>query len=129
MKGEIFIIIFLYLLVFIFSSIQPKENEQIDLSDFKSQLFRFNDENDKTDNNKTNNGGKDDDEDDDDDDKKTLIICLSIGSAIVVIVIVVIFLLFIRSKLTYDKLNEKINKISFSEERDNNRETKTEDLE
>ena len=124
MKGEIFILIFLYLLVFIFSRIQPKENEQIDLSDFKSQLFRFNAENNKTNNDTNKNGG-----DDDDDDKKTLIICLSIGSAIVVIVIVVIFLLFIRSKLTYDKLNEKINKISFSEERDNNRETKTEDLE
>ena len=127
MKGEIFILIFLYLLVFIFSRIQPKENEQIDLSDFKSQLFRFNAENNKT-NNDTNKN-EDDDDDDDDDGKKTLIICLSIGSAIVVIVIVVIFLLFIRSKLTYDKLNEKINKISFSEERDNNRETKTEDLE
>ena len=125
MKGEIFILIFLYLLVFIFSRIQPKENEQIDLSDFKSQLFRFNAENNKTNNDTNKNGG----DDDDDDDKKTLIICLSIGSAIVVIVIVVIFLLFIRSKLTYDKLNEKINKISFSEERDNNRETKTEDLE
>ena len=124
MKGEIFILIFLYLLVFIFSRIQPKENEQIDLSDFKSQLFRFNAEN-----NKTNNDTNKNEDDDDDDDKKTLIICLSIGSAIVVIVIVVIFLLFIRSKLTYDKLNEKINKISFSEERDNNRETKTEDLE
>ena len=125
MKGEIFILIFLYLLVFIFSRIQPKENEQIDLSDFKSQLFRFNAENNKTNNDTNKNGG----DDDDDDDKKTLIICLSIGSAIVVIVIVVIFLLFIRSKLTYDKLNEKINKISFSEERDNNHETKTENLE
>ena len=125
MKGEIFILIFLYLLVFIFSRIQPKENEQIDLSDFNSHLFRFNAEV-----NKTNNDTIKIEDDDDDDDKKTLIICLSIGSAIVVIVIVVIFLLFIRSKLTYDKLNEKINKISFSEERDNNnRETKTEDLE
>ena len=128
MKGEIFIIIFLYLLVFVFSSIEPKENDQIDLS--VSKLFSFNRENDKTDNG-TDGSKKEgnNDDDDDDDDNKVLIICLSVGSAVVVIVIVVIFLLFIRSKLTYDKLNEKINQISFSEERDNNHETKTENLE
>ena len=121
MKGEIYILIFLYLLVIIFSYIQPKKNEQIDFFDDKTQLFNFINADNSTD-------VKEEEEEDDDDDKKVLIICLSIGSALVVIVIVVIFVVFIRSKLTYDKLNEKINQISFSEDRDNNRDTKTEDL-
>ena len=129
MKGEIIIIILLYLLAFVYSNGQPKENDYIDLIEHKSQLFNFFSSNNSKEND-SNVGSDDgnDDDDDDDDDKKVLIICLIAGSVFVLAVIGVIFGLFIRSKITYDKLNEKINQISFSEERDNNRETKTEDL-
>ena len=147
MNKQIFIILLLFLLVFVCSNEEPKKYNKIS-TDLNSQFYIFNNgnlnsnnENNSTDNNTDNNheqstdndddekhkSGDGDDDDDDDGVKKGLIIALSIGSGLIVIVIVVIFVIFIRSKLTYDKLNEKINKISFSEERDN-RDTTTEDL-
>ena len=73
-----------------------------DWVEYKTQLFRLN-----------NRNKEEVKEKDDDDNHKTLIICLSIGSVIVVIFIIVIFIFFFRAKITYDRLNEKINKISF----------------
>ena len=136
MKAEIYLI-FLYLLIFIYSSSRHKENKQIDLVDYKFQLFNFinGEDNNSDDISDKNNNTSDDIPGDtpetgdggEDNDKKVLIILLIVGSAIVLITIVVIIAFFIKSKLAYEKLNDKINQISFAEE-NNNRETKTEDL-
>ena len=134
MKREIFII-FLYLFVFIYSNSVIKESEQIELEDYKFQLINL--INEKEDNNSdinsdinsdTNEDDKTDANESDDDDDKTLIICLIIGAGIVLIIIVVIIIYFLRSKFAYDKLNEKVNQISFVDDSNNNRESKTEDL-
>ena len=107
---------------------------------YKSKFYEFNGnkEDDDSDNESDNDSDNDSDDDSDDsddsdnhhhhhDDHKTLIIWLCVASGIVIIIVAVIIILFIRHKLTYDKLNDKINEISFSEKDRNNKE-KSEDL-
>ena len=140
MKGEIFII-FLFLLIFVYSNNKFKGKKQIDFYDYKFQLFDLinekedNNSDQTSDNNNDDDNGNDDDNEDgidsgkkDDDDNKNLIICLIIASIIVLIIIAIVIIYFLKSKFEYDKLNEKINQISFSDENNNNRESKTEDL-
>ena len=87
-----------------------KDNEKDDKKDDEKDDKKDDEKNDKKDDEKN------DKKDDEDDDNKALVICFSIGSAIVIIIIIVIIVLFLRSKNTYDKLNEKINQISFADD-------------
>ena len=101
---------------------------EFDWVDYKAQFYEFNKQADNSDDNSDYNRDDniDDNNDDNDDKKKVWIICLSVACGIVIIIISAVFIFFFKSKLTYDKLNEKIKEISFSEKDRNNE--KTEDL-
>ena len=94
-----------------------------DWVDYKTQFYEFN----KKEDDKSDDNSDDNSDDDSDDNHNVLIICLCTGAGIVIIIIVIVFLYFYKSKLEYDKLNDKIKEISFSEKERNNTE-KTEDL-
>ena len=137
MKAEIFVIIFNSL--FIFINLKKVLNIERNQSNIIKNNFIFKKLNgkliyikllvginnynheasgNKTDNN-DNNKTKDNNDDDDDDDnnKKILIISLS-ACGVVVVVIIIIIVYFRKSKSSYDKLRERVYKISFSEEDD-----------
>ena len=96
-----------------------------DWVDYKTQFYEYNKRDEDTNDDKTDDNT--DNDDDDDNNKEILIVILCIGSAVVIIIIALILLFYFKYKMTYKKINEKVNNISFSE-KDRNFNEKTEDL-
>ena len=136
MKAEIFLIIFNSLFIFINlkkvlniernqsniiknNFIFKKLNGKLIYNKLLVGINNYNNEasGNKTDNNDNNKTKDNNDDDDDDNNEKILIITLS-AFGVVVLVIIIIIVYFKKSKSSYDKLRERVYKISFSEEDD-----------